>query len=75
MKLIGTAPFAKVTIVKDGLDVYVITPRTREVDFTWRDEAAQAGQDVILLRTRRTVRRAVSLDQPDVDHSQVFKAC
>jgi hypothetical protein len=44
VRLIGTAPFAKVTIVKDGHDAYVIEPKTKEVGFTWRDDAAQAGK-------------------------------
>ncbi len=44
VKLIGTAPFAKVVIVKDGHEAYAVEPGTREVTFTWRDEAAQAGK-------------------------------
>jgi hypothetical protein len=44
VKLIGTAGFAKVTIVKDGSEAYVLQPKSREVSFTWRDDAAQAGK-------------------------------
>ncbi len=44
VKLIGTAPFSKVTIVKDGHDAYTLEPKTKEVDFTWRDDAAQSGK-------------------------------
>jgi len=44
VKLIGTASFARVTVVKDGRDAYVIEPKAKEVDFTWRDDAAQAGK-------------------------------
>jgi hypothetical protein len=44
VRLIGTAAFMKVTIVKDGHDVYTAEPKTKEVGFTWRDDAAQAGK-------------------------------
>jgi hypothetical protein len=44
VKLIGTAPFAKVTIVKDGHDAYSVEPMTKEVDFSWRDDAAAPGK-------------------------------
>jgi outer membrane lipoprotein-sorting protein len=44
VKLIGSAPFAKVTIVKDGREVYMVEPKTKGVDFTWRDDAAQPGK-------------------------------
>lgn len=44
VKLIGTANFAKVVIVKDGHDIYTVEPKTREASFTWRDEAAQSGK-------------------------------
>jgi hypothetical protein len=44
VKLIGTASFAKVIIVKDGREVYMVEPKTKEVNFTWQDEAAQSGK-------------------------------
>ena len=44
VKLIGSAPFAKVVIVKDGKEVSVTTPGTKEVSFAWTDEAAAAGK-------------------------------
>jgi hypothetical protein len=44
VKLIGTAPFAKVVIVKDGKYVYSTQPGTKNVDFRWRDYAPQAGK-------------------------------
>ncbi len=43
VKLAGTADFAKVHIIKDGNYVYAASPRSRSVDFTWRDNAAKAG--------------------------------
>jgi hypothetical protein len=44
VRLTGTAPFANVAIVKDGRDVHRIEPHSREVDFTWTDNAAQPGK-------------------------------
>jgi hypothetical protein len=44
VKLIGSAGFAKVTIVKDGKDVSVTTPNSKEVSFDWTDTAAVAGK-------------------------------
>jgi hypothetical protein len=42
--LTGTGPFAKVQIVKDNNYVYSVSPGQAEVNFTWRDQAAQAGK-------------------------------
>jgi len=44
LKLIGTAPFAKVTIVKDDVEVQTFTPGTDRVDLTWTDPAPTAGK-------------------------------
>ena len=44
VKLTGTGPFAKVTIVKDGVDAAVETPQTAEVRFEWTDTGAVAGK-------------------------------
>jgi len=44
VKLSGTAPFAKVVIVKDGKYVYSTQPGTKDVEFRWRDYAPQAGK-------------------------------
>lgn len=43
VKLTGTAPFAKVVIIKDNKYVYSTEPKTAQVAFTWRDEKAEAG--------------------------------
>ncbi len=37
VRLIGTAPFAKVAIVKDGKEAYSVAPNTKAVSFTWAD--------------------------------------
>src|SRR4051794_28720599 len=37
IKLAGTAPFAKVHVVKNNKYVYSVTPNKATVDFTWRD--------------------------------------
>jgi len=44
VKLIGTSPFSKVVVVKDGRDAYAVEPKLQQVAFTWRDDAAQAGK-------------------------------
>ena len=44
VKLIGTAPFAKVQIVKDNKYVYAVEPKTAKVSFTWKDSTPTAGK-------------------------------
>jgi hypothetical protein len=44
VKLIGSAPFAKVHIIKDSKYVYSTEPKTENVNFTWRDQAAEKGK-------------------------------
>lgn len=44
VKLAGTAPFAKVHIIKDSKYVYTISPGKAEVKFSWRDNAPTAGK-------------------------------
>jgi hypothetical protein len=44
VKLTGTDNFAKVHIVKDGEYVYSVAPKTRSVDFVWKDAAAEKGK-------------------------------
>ena len=44
VKLTGTAPFAKVVIVKDGQEVSVTTPNTADVTFTWSDTTAEPNK-------------------------------
>jgi hypothetical protein len=44
LKLGGTAPFAKVTLVKDDEEIHVITPQTNDVELTWTDPKPVAGR-------------------------------
>jgi len=44
VKLHGTAPFAKVTIIKDDVEVKVVEPGTAEVALTWTDPQPSAGK-------------------------------
>ena len=44
VKLWGTAPFAKVHIIKDNNYVYSIEPKTKNVDFVWKDGIAERGK-------------------------------
>jgi hypothetical protein len=44
VKLTGTAPFAKVQIIKDSNYVYSVEPKTKQVSFTWQDNAAVKGK-------------------------------
>ena len=44
VKLEGTAPFAKVYVVKDNNYVYTTEPKTKSVSFTWKDNAPSKGK-------------------------------
>jgi hypothetical protein len=44
VKLDGTAPFAKVHIIKDNKYVYSIAPNKAQVEFSWRDTAPTSGK-------------------------------
>jgi hypothetical protein len=44
VKLWGLANFAKVHIIKDGEYVYSVSPGKKNVDFVWKDGAAQKGK-------------------------------
>jgi len=44
VKLWGTAPFAKVHIVKDNRYAYTVEPKQRVVSFTWKDNAPTRGK-------------------------------
>jgi hypothetical protein len=43
IRLLGTAPFKKVYIVKDSKYVYATEPKRQSVEFRWRDAAVQWG--------------------------------
>ena len=42
--LIGTMPFAKITVVKDNVEVQVTTPNEKDVKFSWTDPKPEAGK-------------------------------
>jgi hypothetical protein len=44
IRLWGTDKFAKVHIIKDGEYVYSVEPKTRSVDISWKDTAAQKNK-------------------------------
>ena len=44
VKLMGTGPFAKVHIIKDGNYAYAVEPNSKDVKFTWQDSAAVKGK-------------------------------
>jgi hypothetical protein len=44
LKLVGTAPFSKVTLVKDDVEVRVWEPGKAEVELTWTDPKPVAGE-------------------------------
>jgi hypothetical protein len=44
VRLTGTAPFAKVHVIKDNKYVYTVSPKKALVDFTWRDSAPVPGK-------------------------------
>lgn len=44
VKLIGTANFSRVVIVKDGAEVYASAPGAREVSFDWTDPAPLSSE-------------------------------
>ena len=45
IKLVGTAPFAKVTLVKDDVETVLGEPNKAEVEFTWTDQSPTAGKE------------------------------
>ena len=44
LKLVGTAPFSKVTLVKDDEEIHVLTPNKSEVELNWTDPKPTAGK-------------------------------
>ncbi|MEO7653188.1 MAG: DUF3604 domain-containing protein, partial [Bryobacteraceae bacterium] len=44
VKLTGTAPFAKVQIIKDRKYVYSVEPKTAKVSFSWKDATPTSGK-------------------------------
>jgi hypothetical protein len=56
VKLTGSAPFARVTIVKDGKDVFYIDPKSKEVNFQWQEKASaeRSGASYYYVRGEQT---------------------
>jgi hypothetical protein len=44
IKLEGTAPFARVVVVKDNKEVKIFEPKTANVDLDWTDPEPTAGK-------------------------------
>ena len=44
VRLTGTAPFARVHVIKDNNYVYTTQPGRADVEFTWRDQTPSAGK-------------------------------
>ena len=44
IKLVGTAPFAKVTLVKDDVEIPLDAPRGDQYEASWTDKQAQPGK-------------------------------
>ena len=44
VKLTGTAPFARVFVIKDNAYVYSATPNRADVEFTWQDAHPESGK-------------------------------
>jgi hypothetical protein len=44
VKLAGTAPFAKVVVIKDNRYVYTTEPKKASVEFSWKDNSPAAGK-------------------------------
>jgi len=44
VKLVGTAPFARVHVIKDNRYVYSVEPKQATVEFSWRDSKAESGK-------------------------------
>jgi len=44
LKLLGTAPFTKITIVKDDVEVKTFATNQSEVDLSWTDPTPTAGK-------------------------------
>ena len=72
VKLMGTAAFTKVVVVKDGKEAYSVAPNAKEVSVCLDGCGCRGGWGrLLLLCARRAERWAGSLGEPDVDHAEV----
>ena len=53
-KVIGTVPIERVVLIKNNEAIYSITPGTKEVDFEYRDDAAEAGESYYYIRAEQS---------------------
>ncbi len=44
LRLIGTAPFSKVTLVKDDVELKTLEPNNADVDWAWTDPSPSSGK-------------------------------
>ena len=44
LRLRGTSPFSKVTLVKDDVEIHTLTPNKAEVELTWTDPSPTPGK-------------------------------
>ena len=45
LKIVGTAPLSKITLVKDDVEHVLGEPNKADVEFTWSDKEAKAGKE------------------------------
>ena len=53
-KVIGTAPMERVVLIKDNEIVYTVTPGSDEVEFEYRDDAAEHGESYYYIRAEQS---------------------
>lgn len=44
LKLIGTMPFEKVTLIKDNVEIPITAPKEKEINLTWTDPKPEKGK-------------------------------
>lgn len=52
-RIIGTGPIERVVLIKNNEAVYTLTPATKQVDFEFRDDSAQAGESFYYVRVEQ----------------------
>ncbi len=53
-KVVGTVPIARVVLIKNNEVVYSVTPGTQEVDFEYRDDAAEPAESYYYIRAEQS---------------------
>lgn len=44
VNFIGTGPFKKVSVVKDGVEVHVVKPNSKNANFIWKDSRSESNK-------------------------------